>query len=257
MAKQLNKGLKNKTRLDAFVVDKGLVKSRHRAKALIMAGKVLVNDYPVDKPGTLIADDAAVIVKQDDNPFVSRGGLKLEAALKNIPVSVKGLTCLDIGASTGGFTDCLLQYGAAKVYAVDVGYGQFDWTLRQDVRVKVIERTNIRQLSYEVINEKMDVVVADTSFISLKVVIPAAEKFMRDDTLVLALIKPQFEAGKQNVGKGGVVKDPEIRKLVIKDLKMFFKERGYLVNQVVPSPISGPKGNKEYIIYLNFKENLN
>lgn len=257
MAEKLNKGLKNKTRLDAFVVDKGLVKSRHRAKALIMAGKVLVNNYPVDKPGTLIADDAAVIVKQDDNPFVSRGGLKLEAALKSIPVSVKGLTCLDIGASTGGFTDCLLQYGAAKVYAVDVGYGQFDWALRQDVRVKVIERTNIRQLSYEVINEKMDMVVADTSFISLKVVIRAAEKFMRDDTQVLALIKPQFEAGKQNVGKGGVVKDPEIRKLVIKDLKIFFKERGYLVNQVVPSPISGPKGNKEYIIYLNFKENLN
>ena len=257
MAKKLNKGFKNKTRLDVFVVDKGLVKSRHRAKALIMAGKVLVNDCPVDKPGTLIADDANVIVKQDDNPFVSRGGLKLEAALKSIPVAVKGLTCLDIGASTGGFTDCLLQYGAAKVYAVDVGYGQFDWTLRQNLRVKVIERTNIRQLSYEVINEKMDVVVADTSFISLKVVIPAAEKFMRDDTLVLALIKPQFEAGKQNVGKGGVVKDPEIRKLVIKDLKMFFKERGYLVNQVVPSPISGPKGNKEYIISLNFKENLN
>jgi len=257
MAKQLNKGLKNKTRLDAFVVDKGMVKSRHRAKALIMAGKVLVNDYPVDKPGTLIANDAAVIVKQDDNPFVSRGGLKLEAALKSIPVSVKGLTCLDIGASTGGFTDCLLQYGAAKVYAVDVGYGQFDWTLRQDLRIKVIERTNIRQLSYEVINEKMDIVVADTSFISLKVVIPAAEKFMRDNTLVLALIKPQFEAGKQNVGKGGVVKDPEIRKLVIKDLKVFFKERGYLVNIIVPSPISGPKGNKEYIISLNFKENLN
>ena len=257
MAKQLNKGLKNKTRLDAFVVDKGLVKSRHRAKALIMAGKVLVNHVPVDKPGALIADNADVIVKQDDNPFVSRGGLKLEAALKSIPVSVMGLTCLDIGASTGGFTDCLLQYGAAKVYAVDVGYGQFDWALRQDVRVKVIERTNIRQLPYEVINEKMDIVVADTSFISLKVVIPAAEKFMRDNTLVLALIKPQFEAGKQNVGKGGVVKDPEIRKLVIKDLKVFFKERGYLVNQVVPSPISGPKGNKEYIIYLNFKENLN
>ena len=256
MAKQLNKGLKNKTRLDAFVVDKGLVKSRHRAKALIMAGKVLVNDYPVDKPGTLIADDAAVIVKQDDNPFVSRGGLKLEAALKNIPVSVKGLTCLDIGASTGGFTDCLLQYGAAKVYAVDVGYGQFHWTLRQDVRVKVIERTNIRQLSYEVINEKMDVVVADTSFISLKVVIPAAEKFMRDDTLVLALIKPQFEAGKQNVGKGGVVKDPEIREKVIENLKVFFKERGYQVNQVVPSPISGPKGNMEYIISLTFKKNF-
>jgi len=256
MVKQLPKGVKNKIRLDSFVVDKGLVKSRHRAKALIMAGKVRVNDVLVDKPGTLIVDDAIVFVKQDDNPFVSRGGLKLEAALKNIPVSVKGLTCLDIGASTGGFTDCLLQYGAAKVYAVDVGYGQFDWTLRQDLRVTVIERTNIRHMAYEMINEKMDVVVADTSFISLKVVIPSAEKFMKDHTLVLALIKPQFEAGKQNVGKGGVVKDPEIRKAVIKDLKLFFKGRGYQVNQIIPSPITGPKGNKEYIISLNFKENL-
>ena len=257
MSKPLNKGLNKKSRLDTFIVDRGLVKSRHRAKALIMAGKVLVNDCPVDKAGTLIADDSSVIVKQDDNPFVSRGGLKLEAALKNIPVSVTGMTCLDIGASTGGFTDCLLQYGAAKVYAVDFGYGQFDWILRQDSRVRVIERTNIRQLAYEKINEKMDIVVVDTSFISLKVVIPAAEKFMRDHTLVLALIKPQFEAGKQNVGKGGVVKNPEIRKSVIKDLKVFFKERGYLVNIIVPSPISGPKGNKEYIISLNFKENLN
>ncbi len=184
MIEKLNKGLKNKIRLDTFVVDKGLVKSRHRAKALIMAGKVLVNDCPLDKPGTLISEDSEVFVKQDDNPFVSRGGLKLEEALKKIPVSVTGMTCLDIGASTGGFTDCLLQYGAAKVYAVDVGYGQFDWRLRQDSRVTVIERTNIRQLPYEKINEKMDIVVVDTSFISLKVVIPAAEKFMRDHTLL-------------------------------------------------------------------------
>ncbi len=251
-----NKGTKNKTRLDCFVVEKGMVKSRARAKALIMAGKVLVNDNLVDKPGVLIANDASVIVKQDDNPFVSRGGLKLENALKRIPVSVKGLTCLDIGASTGGFTDCLLQYGAGKVYAVDVGYGQFDWSLRQDSRVKVIERTNIRNMSYEVINEKVDMLVADTSFISLKTVIPSAEKFMRDGTQILALIKPQFEAGKKNIGKGGVVKDPEIRKTVIENLKIFFKERGYQVNQVVPSPISGPKGNMEYIISLIFKENL-
>lgn len=256
MAKQSNKGTKNKTRLDCFVVEKGLVKSRQRAKALIMAGKVLVNNVPVDKPGTLIADNAKIIVKQDDNPFVSRGGLKLEAALKIIPESVNGLTCLDIGASTGGFTDCLLQYGAGKVYAVDVGYGQFDWSLRQDKRVVVIERTNIRHMPFEVINEKVDVVVADTSFISLKVVIPSAEKFMKNNTKVLALIKPQFEAGRQNVGKGGVVKDTEVRKKVIKDLKVFFKEKGYQVNQVVPSPISGPKGNKEYIISLTFKENL-
>jgi len=203
MAIKLNKAIKNKIRLDCFVVEKGLVNSRARAKALIMAGKVLVNDIPVDKPGTLIANDANVIVKQDDNPFVSRGGLKLEKALKSIPVSVKGMTCLDIGASTGGFTDCLLQNGAEKVYAVDVGYGQFDWSLRQNSRVKVIERTNIRHMPYKVINEKVDVVVADTSFISLKIVLPSAEKFMRDDTQVLALIKPQFEAGKKNVGRGG------------------------------------------------------
>lgn len=221
-----------------------------------MAGKVLVNDVPVDKPGTLIANDAMVVVKQDDNPFVSRGGLKLEKALKTIPVSVKGLVCLDIGASTGGFTDCLLQYGASKVYAVDVGYGQFDWSLRQDPRVIVIERTNIRHMPYETINEKVDMVVADTSFISLKTVIPSAEKFMRENTQVLALIKPQFEAGRKNIGKGGVVKDPEIRKIVIEDLTVFFQERGYRVNQVITSPISGLKGNIEYIISLNFKENL-
>ncbi|NOX32772.1 MAG: TlyA family RNA methyltransferase [Deltaproteobacteria bacterium] len=252
MALKLNKNLKNKTRLDCFIFEKGLVKSRQRAKALIMAGKVLVNDVPEDKSGTLIADDAKVIVKKDDNPFVSRGGLKLEEALKTIPVSVKGLTCLDIGASTGGFTDCLLQYGAKKVFAVDVGYGQFDWSLRQNPNVVVIERTNIRYMPYEVINEKVDIVVADTSFISLRTVIPSAEKFMRKDTEVLALIKPQFEAGKKNIGKGGVVKDPEIRKKVIQDLKIFFKKRGYRINRVVPSPISGPKGNIEYIISLKF-----
>ena len=256
MAVKLNKGKNNKTRLDSFIVEKGFVKSRQRAKALIMAGKVLVNNVLADKPGTLIVDDAIVIVKQDDNPFVSRGGLKLEEALKNIPISVKGFTCLDIGASTGGFTDCLLQYGAQKVYAVDVGYGQFDWSLRQDPKVVVIERTNIRHMPYDVINEKVDLVVADTSFISLKTVIPSAQKFMRKETQVLALIKPQFEAGRKNVGKGGVVKDPEIRKKVIQDLKFFFKEKGFKVNQVVPSPILGPKGNKEYIISLTFKENL-
>lgn len=256
MARKQNKGGKHKTRLDLVILEKGLVKSRHRAQALIMAGKVLVNDTPVDKPGTLIATDADLVVRQDDNPFVSRGGLKLEAALKTIPLPVNGLTCMDIGASTGGFTDCLIQYGAAKVYAVDVGYGQFDWSLRQDPKVVVIERTNIRYMPYEVIKERVDLVVADTSFISLKIVIPSAEKFMRDDTQILALIKPQFEAGKKNVGKGGVVKSPETREKVIQELKNFFKDRGYRVNQVVPSPISGPKGNKEYILFLTFKENL-
>lgn len=245
---------KDKIRIDSLIVEKGYVKSRQRAKAVIMAGKVLVNNAPVDKAGTMVAKDADIIVKQDDNPYVSRGGLKLEKAIKTIPVDVSGLTCIDIGASTGGFTDCLLQNRALKVYSVDVGYGQFDWSLRQDPRVVVIERTNVRHMDYETINEKVDLIVADTSFISLKIVIPSVEKFMKPGALILALIKPQFEAGKENVGKGGVVKDPEVRKAVIEDIKDFFSKRGYCVNQVISSPILGPKGNKEYIISLNYKK---
>jgi 23S rRNA (cytidine1920-2'-O)/16S rRNA (cytidine1409-2'-O)-methyltransferase len=241
-----------KKRIDLILVEKGLIPSRHRAKAMIMAGKVLVNAMVVDKPGSLVDVQAPIIVKKDDNPYVSRGGLKLEKALKSFPICVKNLICLDIGASTGGFTDCLLQFGAKKVYAVDVGYGQLDWRLRQDERVVVIERSNIRHLVYEAINEQVDMVVADTSFISLKTVIPAAEKFMRENTGALALIKPQFEAGKENVGKGGVVKDPEIRRKVVQEIQSFFKARGYTVNDVVPSPILGPKGNEEYIISLTF-----
>jgi 23S rRNA (cytidine1920-2'-O)/16S rRNA (cytidine1409-2'-O)-methyltransferase len=246
-----------KKRLDLVLVEKGLIQSRPRAKAVIMAGKVLVNDIMIDKPGSLVDILATILVKQQDHPYVSRGGLKLEKALKTLPICVKNLVCLDIGASTGGFTDCLLQFGAKKVYAVDVGYGQLDWSLRKDERVVVIERTNIRNLAYETINETMDIVVADTSFISLKTVIPAAEKFMGQGTRILALIKPQFEAGKENVGKGGVVKDPKIRKMVVDEIQSFFKTRGYQINDVVPSPILGPKGNKEYIISLNFKENKN
>jgi len=248
--------MKKKIRIDTALVEKGLVRSRQRAQAIIMAGNVRVNGALVDKPGALVTDDARIQVLQDDNPYVSRGGLKLEKALTCIPLSVKGLTCLDIGASTGGFTDCLLQHGALKVFAVDVGYGQLDWKLRQDHRVVVIERTNIRHMPYEVINTPVDMVVADTSFISLKTVIPAAEKFMRTGTQVLALIKPQFEAGRQYVGKGGVVKDPGVREQVIQDLQAFFLDKGYAVNQVIPSPILGPKGNTEYVIYLTVKENL-
>lgn len=245
---------KDKARIDSLIVDQGYVKSRQRAKALIMAGKVFVDNSPVDKPGTMVLKESNIIVKQDENPFVSRGGLKLEKALKIIPVDVTGLTCIDIGASTGGFTDCLLQYGAAKVFSVDVGYGQLDWSLRKDPRVVVIERTNIRYINYDQINEKVDLIVADTSFISLKKVIPSAEQFMKDQTLILALIKPQFEAGKENVGKGGVVKDPVVRKAVIEDIKVFFLNRGYSINQVIVSPILGPKGNEEYIISLNYKK---
>lgn len=245
--------VQHKNRLDLILVDQGLISSRHRAKAMIMAGRVQVNGSVVDKPGFLVDLQALILVKEDDNPYVSRGGLKLEKALKTFPICVKNLTCLDIGASTGGFTDCLLQFGAKKVYAVDVGYGQLDWSLRQDERVKVIERTNIRYLDYEIINEQVDMVVADTSFISLKLVIPAAEKFMRKGTQVLALIKPQFEAGKENIGKGGVVKDPKIRQQVVLEIQSFFRARGYQVNDVVPSPILGPKGNEEYILSLQFQ----
>jgi 23S rRNA (cytidine1920-2'-O)/16S rRNA (cytidine1409-2'-O)-methyltransferase len=245
---------KNKTRLDILMMDKGLVQSRQRAKALIMAGSVKVNDLRVDKPGTLVPKDINIAVKSDVNPYVSRGGLKLEKALQTAAISVKGMICLDIGASTGGFTDCLLQHGAIRVYAVDVGYGQLDWKLRQDKRVIVIERSNIRYLPFESLNEKVDIVVADTSFISLKLVIPASEKFMKENALVLALIKPQFEAGKQNVGKGGVVRNPEIREQVIQDIEQFFTDRGYLINFVVPSPISGPKGNIEYMISLSYSQ---
>ncbi|MBU0972727.1 MAG: TlyA family RNA methyltransferase [Proteobacteria bacterium] len=244
----------HKRRLDLILVEKGLISSRERAKTMIMAGKVLVNDMVADKPGALVDPFSPILVRQDDNPYVSRGGLKLEKALKSFPICVTDLICLDIGASTGGFTDCLLKFGAKKVYAVDVGYGQLDWKLRQDDRVVVIERSNIRHLAYEAINERVDMVVVDTSFISLKTVLPAAEKFMRENTGVLALIKPQFEAGKENVGKGGVVKDPEIRKKVVQEIKTFFLNRGYKVNDVVPSPILGPKGNEEYIISLTFTE---
>jgi 23S rRNA (cytidine1920-2'-O)/16S rRNA (cytidine1409-2'-O)-methyltransferase len=249
--------MKNKIirkRLDQALVDRGLIRSRERAKAMIMAGKVLVDGIKVYKPGTQVNHDVLLDVKAPDHPYVSRGGLKLEKALQNFRVSVQDAVCLDIGASTGGFTDCLLKFGAKKVYAVDVGYGQLDWSLRQDNRVVVIERTNIRNLPYDAIGQTMDAVVADTSFISLKTVIPSAEKFMRTGTDILALIKPQFEAGKENVGKGGIVKDPETRNQVKQDITLFFQNRGYKVNGTVTSPVLGAKGNEEYVISLVYQK---
>jgi 23S rRNA (cytidine1920-2'-O)/16S rRNA (cytidine1409-2'-O)-methyltransferase len=249
-------GIKNpgisRCRLDQLLVEKGLISSRNRARAMIMAKKILVDDQPVDKPGSRVDPQAKIIVKEADHPYVSRGGLKLEKALTTFLVSVQDKICLDIGASTGGFTDCLLQFGAQKVYAVDVGYGQLAWSLRNDPKVVVIERTNIRYMPFEAIGRKMDMVVADTSFISLKTVIPAAEKFMGSGSRVIALIKPQFEAGRQYVGKGGVVKDPEIRQKVVADISQFFADKGYGVEDVIPSPVPGPKGNTEYLISLVF-----
>ncbi len=243
---------KAKNRLDLSLVDRKLVKTRTRAKAIIMAGRVFVNNNMVDKPGTQVCPDDSIIVKGDDIPFVSRGGLKLEAAINKFKLNVKGFTCLDVGASTGGFTDCLLQRGAKKVFAVDVGYGQLAWKLRKDPRVVPIERKNIRHLSEDSLPVKVDLITIDTSFISLKIVVPAAIRFMKKKGIILALIKPQFEVGKGMVGKGGVVKNPGAHKSVINSLTAFFKDMGLISKGIVPSPILGPKGNKEFVIYLKY-----
>ena len=234
-----------------MLVDQGLAPSRQRARALIMAGKILVNSLPAAKAGTLISEDDRIELKGGDIPYVSRGGLKLEGALKELNLAIADCTCLDVGASTGGFTDCLLQNGAARVYAVDVGYGQLAWKLRQDPRVVAIERTNIRHMPFEMIPEAVDLATIDVSFISLKIVVPAVMALMKAHGCILALIKPQFEVGKDLVGKGGVVRDPKLHERVIEDLSSFFAASGYLCENVIPSPILGPKGNREFFILLH------
>ena len=233
-----------------MLVEKGLVKSRQRAQALIMAGKVLVDDQPVDKPGFLVASDDTLELKGEDIPYVSRGGLKLEAALNNFELNVTGAVCMDVGASTGGFTDCLLQRGAERVYAVDVGYGQLAWRLRQDPRVHVIERTNVRHMPADAITDPVDLITIDVSFISLKIVVPAIVRFMKPAAFILALIKPQFEVGKGQVGKGGVVRGPEQHEQVIAGLSDFFITIKLKPEAVYPSPLLGPKGNREFFILL-------
>lgn len=233
-----------------MMVAKGLAPSRQRAQSLIMAGKVLVNNHIMDKPGALVSKNDHIDFKGEDISYVSRGGLKLEKALHSYQIDVTGLACLDIGASTGGFTDCLLQHGAHRVFAVDVGYGQLAWKLRQDPRVIVIERTNIRYMPAETISQLVDLVTIDVAFISLKIVVPAVIKFMQPDGAILALIKPQFEVGKDNVGKGGVVRDPALHAEVQKNLISFFSTQGLSNREVIPSPLLGPKGNKEFFIYL-------
>ncbi|MBF0209690.1 MAG: TlyA family RNA methyltransferase [Desulfamplus sp.] len=252
----------NKIRLDTLLIERGLIQSRERARAVIMAGNVLINGVPVDKAGTKVNAEAAISFKGSDKngygdiPYVSRGGVKLAKALSNFQIDVTGMVCLDIGASTGGFTDCLIQAGASKVYAVDVGYGQIDWKLRQNPKVVVVERTNIRYMPYETIGQSVDLITVDTSFISLKLVVPSAEKFMKPDTLTLALIKPQFEAGKDRVGKGGVVRDNIIRDEIVKEVELFFRERGYEIGGVIESPIKGQKGNVEFIISMRYLSNM-
>jgi 23S rRNA (cytidine1920-2'-O)/16S rRNA (cytidine1409-2'-O)-methyltransferase len=245
-----NKKQSKKIRIDVLLKQKNLVQSRERGRALILAGKVLVNQIPVDKVGTLVHSDAQIVLRGSDIPFVSRGGLKLQEAFDITDWSPEGMICMDVGASTGGFTDCLLQHKASHVYAVDVGYGQLAWKLRQDHRVTVLEKTNIRYLSKDVVKEKIDLITIDTSFISLKLVVPACLPFLRDDGRLLALIKPQFEVGRKEVGKGGVVRDSNLHQRVIEDLKAFFLTMNLETMFVLTSPILGPKGNKEFIVGL-------
>jgi len=238
-----------KERLDRLLVDKGLVKSRQRAQALILAGKVLVDGQPIDKAGYLVYRHQRIKLKESDIPYVSRGGLKIEKAIRTFGVDVSGFWCLDVGASTGGFTDYLLQHGAERVFAVDVGYGQMAWSLRQDPRVIVMERTNIRHMPPDAI-PPVNLVTIDTSFISLKIVVPAALPFLKPQGHILALVKPQFEVGKGQVGKKGVVRDPARHRMVLDNLTGIFRKLGLICHQSIPSPILGPKGNREFFMHL-------
>ena len=239
-----------KIRLDQLVFDKGLAESRERAKAYIMAGSVYVNGQKETKPGTSVAEDAAVEMRGETLPYVSRGGWKLEKALRVFPVDVKDAVCIDCGASTGGFTDVLLQSGAAKIYAVDVGYGQLAWSLRTDPRVVCMERTNIRYVTHEQIPEEMDVAVADLSFISLRLILGAVGALLKPEGEMVCLVKPQFEAGKDKVGKKGVVRAPAVHAEVLREFLRYAPECGFGVRGLDFSPIRGPEGNIEYLAWL-------
>ena len=239
-----------KERLDVLLVEQGFVSSRERAKRLIMAGQVLVDEQRVDKAGTTVPLDAKLRIVGEDIPYVSRGGLKLEKGMTVFGAVLTGKTAADIGASTGGFTDCMLQNGAAKVYAIDVGYGQLDWKLRTDTRVINMERTNIRSVTPEMLEQKIDFASIDVAFISLDKVLPVVRTLLSDEGEVIALIKPQFEAGKERVGKNGVVRDPEVHKDVIQRVLSAAAEAGFVTAGLTFSPVKGPKGNIEYLLYL-------
>lgn len=238
-----------KLRLDVLLVQRGLQESRQKAQATIMSGQVFVDGQRVDKPGAPVTEDAEIEVKGGLR-YVSRGGLKLEKAMALWPVHLEDAVCMDIGASTGGFTDCMLQNGAAKVYAVDVGYGQLAWKLRSDPRVVCLERTNARYLSHEQIPEEPDFSSVDVSFISLKLILPAIAGVLRDGGQVVCLIKPQFEAGKEKVGKKGVVRDPAVHREVLEHFLERAKENNFTVIDITYSPIRGPEGNIEYLGFL-------
>ncbi len=229
--------------------EKGLTESREKAKAIILGGNVLVNGMTVDKAGAMVKGSASIEVLKK-LPYVSRGGIKLEEAIKSFNISVIDKTAMDVGASTGGFTDCLLQNGAVRVYAVDVGYGQFSWKLRNDPRVVLLEKTNIRYLEKNAVKDSIDIATIDVSFISLLKVIPNVLEFLSPGKEIIALIKPQFEAGRKDVGKGGVIRDETIRQNVIGMIRDGAVNMGLDVRGIIKSPITGPKGNIEYLIYL-------
>jgi len=256
-----------KKRLDQILVEKKLFPSRTRAQAAIMAGLVFVAGQKVDKAGVSFSPDVSIEVKGEPHPYVSRGGVKLDAALEEFQINVSGKVCLDVGASTGGFTDCLLQRGAAKVYAVDVGYGQLAWKLRQDAKVEVFERTNIRYLTLKDIGPALPasrgepagrlrtsdvgLAVIDASFISLSKIFPAVYKLLADKAEVIALIKPQFEAKREQVGKGGIVRSEGVRREVVEKVTVAAEAIGFKAKGVIPSPITGADGNVEFLIYLS------
>jgi 23S rRNA (cytidine1920-2'-O)/16S rRNA (cytidine1409-2'-O)-methyltransferase len=242
-----------KNRLDKLLVDRGIAPTLEKARALILARAVKVNETYPDKAGTPVPPDAEIHIKGEDNPYVSRGGLKLRAALNEFRLNVENAVALDVGASTGGFTDCLLQAGTRKVYALDVGYGQLAWKLREDKRVVVIERTNIRYYDGADLDEQIDLATIDASFISLKIVIPSVLKFLGDGARILALIKPQFEARREEVDDHGVIKDASIHDRVLQDISQFCESLNLEVEGICASPVLGPAGNREFFILARKK----
>jgi len=239
-----------KLRLDKLLLARNLASTRQKAQALIGAGQVFVEGHLADKSGTQYPDNCTIEIKGDDCPYVSRGGLKLAAGLDHFGIDPAGKTCADIGASTGGFSDCLLHRGAARVYAIDVGYGQLAWKLRQDERVVVMERTNARHLTPDDLPEKLDLAVIDASFISLELLLKPVIALLKEGGAILALIKPQFEVGKGQVGKGGVVRDSDLHDSTIEKIEGFGLSLGLTCHGTAPSPILGPKGNREFLVYF-------
>ena len=246
--------MKIKKRLDVLLTEKGFVDSRSKAQAVIMAGQVYVDGQKADKPGISYEETVEIEVRGESCPYVSRGGLKLEKALRDFGVKPEGYVCSDSGASTGGFTDCLLQQGASKVFAIDVGYGQLDWKIRSDPRVVVMERTNIRYVTPEDLGEALDLSVIDVSFISLKIVLPAIKALLKPTGQVLCLIKPQFEAGREKVGKKGVVREPETYKQVLDDFVELANTLEFTILGLTFSPVKGPEGNIEFLGHLTLAD---